>query len=51
MRECCKLAQEYKTKNDWMEEMILWELSKRLKFDHTIKKYTHELKSVLENET
>ena len=31
--------------------MIIWELCKRLKFDHTIKWYIHKPESVLENET
>ena len=31
--------------------MILWELCKKLKFNHTARWYMHEPKSVLENET
>ena len=36
--KCSKLAQkEYKTRNDWVEKVIRWELCKRLKFDYTAK--------------
>ena len=38
---------EYKTRHDWVEEMIPWELGKRLKFNHSTKWYKPE--SVLEN--
>ena len=31
--------------------MIIWDLCKKLKFDHTNKWYMHNLESVLENET
>ena len=36
--------------NDWVEKLIHWELSKKLKFDHTKKRYIHHPESVLENE-
>ena len=42
--ECSKLAN---TRHDWVGKMILWELCKKLKCDHTT---MHKLKSVLENE-
>ena len=35
---------------DWVGKMILWELCKKFKFDHTNKWYMHNLTSVLENE-
>ena len=36
------LAQkEYKTRHDWIGKAILWELCKKLKFDHTNKWYMH----------
>ena len=36
--ECSKLAQKkYKTRHDWVRNIILWELCKKLKFDHTDK--------------
>ena len=50
--KCSKLAQkEYKTRHDWVEKVIHWELCKKLKFDHTNKWYMHNPESVLENET
>ena len=50
--ECRKLVQkEYKTRHDWVGKVIIWELSERLKFDHTNKLYMQKPKSVLENET
>ena len=49
---CSKLAKkEYKNKHDWVGELVLWELYKRLKFDHTNKQYQHRPESILENET
>ena len=49
---CSKLAQiEFNTKHDWVGRMIHWELRKKLKFDHTYKRYVHNPKFVLENET
>ena len=36
--EYSRLAQkECKTKHDWVEKVIHWELCKKLKFDHTTK--------------
>ena len=35
--ECSKVVQkEYKTRHDWKEKVIHWELCKRFNFDHTI---------------
>ena len=46
--KCSKLAQkEYKTRHDWMGNVIHWELWKKFKFDHTDKWCI----PVLENET
>ena len=50
--KCIKLAQsEYKTRHDWAEKVIYWELCKKFKFDHTNKWYMHNPESVLDNET
>ena len=50
--ECSKLAQkEYKTSHDWVGKVILWEMCKKFKFDHTNKWYMHNPASVLENDT
>ena len=50
--ECNKLAQkEYKTRHDWVDMVIAWELGNKLKFDHTNKWYMHNPASVLENDT
>ena len=47
---CSWLAQrEYKTR-DMTWKLILWELCKKFKFDHTKKWYMHNPESVLENE-
>ena len=36
--ECIKLAQkEYKRKHDWAGKVTMWELCRRLKFDHADK--------------
>ena len=36
--ECSKLAQKsYKTRHDWVGNVIHWKLCKKLKFDHTNK--------------
>ena len=52
MSECSKLAQKKnKSRHDWMGKLINWDLSQKLKFDHTIKWYMHDAASVLENET
>ena len=50
--EYSKLAQkEYKTRHDWVGQVIHWELCKKFKFDHTNKWYMHNPASVLENVT
>ena len=50
--ECSKLAQkEYKTRHDWVDKVIQWELCKKLKFDYTNKWYMHNPASILKNET
>ena len=50
--ECNKLVQkENKTRPDWVRKVIHWELSKKLKFDHTTKRYMHKPESFLDNET
>ena len=47
-----KLAQkEYKTRHDWVDKGIYWELIKKFKFDHMNKWYMHNPESVQENET
>ena len=50
--ECRNLMQkEYKSRHDWVEKVIHWELCKKFKFDYTNKWYMHNPESVLENET
>ena len=50
--ECSKLTQkEHKTRHDWMEKVIHWELCKKFKFDHMNKWYKRNPESVRENET
>ena len=45
-----ELAQkEFKFRHDWLEKMIHWELSKKLKFDRRKKWYMHNLESFVEN--
>ena len=52
MSEWGKLAQkDYKTRHDWVGKVILWELCKKKKFDHTTKCYVRKPGFVLENET
>ena len=49
--ECIKLAQkEYKTRHDWEDKVIHWELCKKLKFDHPNKWYMRNPESILKNE-
>ena len=49
--ECSKLAQkELKRKHDWVGKVILWELCKRLKLDHSDNWYMYKSEYVLENE-
>ena len=49
--ECSKIAQEYKTKHDWVGKVIYWEMCKIFKFDHTNKCYIQNSASVRENDT
>ena len=49
--ECRKLAQEYKTRHDWVGKVIHWELCKKFKFDHRNKWYMHNLDSAMDNDT
>ena len=50
--ECSKLAlKEYKTRHDWVDKVINWEMCKKFKFDHTNKWYMHNPAAVLENDT
>ena len=44
------IQKKYKTRYDWVEKVIHWELCKKLKFDYTTKWYMHKPESVLENE-
>ena len=49
--ECSKLAQkEYKTRYNWVSQVIHWELCKKFEFDHTNKWYMHNQEYDLENE-
>ena len=49
--ECSKLApKEYKARHDWVGKVILWEMCKKFKFDHTNKWYMHNQAPVLEND-
>ena len=50
--ECNILAlNEYKNKNDWVGNVILWELCKKMKFENIDKWHMHKAESLLENET
>ena len=50
--EYSKLAQnEYKTRHDWVDKVIHWEMCKKFKFDHTNKWYMHNPAPVLEKDT
>ena len=50
--ECSKNTQkEYKTRHDWAGKVIHWEMGKKLKFDHTNKRYMHNSGLVLEIDT
>ena len=50
--ELSKLAQkDYKTRYNWLGQVIHQELSNILEFDHTKKWYMHNPTSVLENKT
>ena len=47
-----KLSQKkYKTRHDWVGNVIHREMCKKFKFDHTNKWYTHNPAFVLENDT
>ena len=46
MSEYSKLVQkDYKTRHDWVGNVIYWELCKKLNFDHTNKWYMHNPES------
>ena len=45
------LAQEYKTRHDWVGKVIHWEMCEKFKFDHTNKWYIHNPAAVLEIDT
>ena len=48
--ECCELAQkEYKTRHDWVDKGIYWDICWKVKFDLTKKWYMHNPASVPEN--
>ena len=49
--ECSKFVQKEYKGYDWVGNVIYWELSKKMKFDHSTKWYMHKPESVLENET
>ena len=50
--ECGKLAQnEYKTRHDWVGNVIHWEMCKKFKSDQMNKWYTHNEASVRVNDT
>ena len=52
INECSKLAQkEYKTRHDWVGNVIHWELCKKFEFDHTNKWYMHNPESALKNDS
>ena len=40
------VQKEYKTRHNWVEKVILWELCKKLKSDHTTKWYMLKLEFV-----
>ena len=42
---------EYKARHDWVRKVIHWDMSKKLKFDHTNKWYMHYPAPVLENDS
>ena len=50
--EYTKWAQrEYKTRHDWVGQVMHWEICKEFKFDHVNKWYMYNLAPVLENDT
>ena len=49
--QCSKQTlKEYKTRHDWVEKVIQWELGKRLKFDPTKKVAYAQTEALLKNE-
>ena len=46
-----RALKEYKTRNDWVGKMIQKELCKRLKVDHTTKRYMEKPVSTRKNQT
>ena len=49
--ECSKLAQESKTRHDWVGKVINSQMCKKFKFDHMNKWYMHNPAAVLKNDT
>ena len=50
--KCCKLAQKkYKTRHDWVDKVIHWELHNKFEINHTNKWYMYNPVPVLKNET
>ena len=50
--ECSKLTQkEYKTRHDWVGQVIHWEMCNKFKFDHINKWYMHNPAPVRKNDT
>ena len=49
VKDCEKV--KLKTKHDWVDKVIHWEMCKKLKFDYTNKWYMRNPASVLENDT
>ena len=50
--KCSKLARkEFKTRHDWVDKVIHWELRRKFEFDYTNKWCMHKPIFVLENET
>ena len=49
--KCSKLAEEYKTRHDWVGKVIYWEMCKKFQFDHMNKWYMHNSAPVQENDT
>ena len=45
------VQKEYKTRPNWIGNVIHWELYRRIKFDHNNKWCIHKSESILENET
>ena len=48
--ECRKLSQnEYKTRHNWVEKVIHWELHKRVNFDDTTKTLENAMHKIFWN--